>query len=87
MEQPILPPLTKLEREEFKELSMKAFGKSSAWNKLLNNGELVEGTIMTKNNQIIKAKSTKYLTLTEIYNKMNEIVKNKENQNGTVSQS
>lgn len=67
-------PLTRAEREAMHELSIKAYGKRMAWQKMLRKGELREAADMTKNGDPIKVKKLHHFTLKEIFDNMHEII-------------
>ena len=67
-------PLTRQEREGMHELSIKAYGKRLAWQKMLRKGELREAVDTTQNGDPIKLKKLHHFTMKEIYDNMNKII-------------
>lgn len=76
----LLEPLTRLEREEIKVLSLIAFGNSNQWNKLLKNGEKYKTRDLTRNGDPIEVTKVKYFTIQQIKEKMEAILKDREEQ-------
>lgn len=73
-ENPLLEPLTRQEREEMKELSNRAYGKSGQWQKMLRKGELRPGTWRASSGQLMEGKILHHFTVNEIKKTMEKIV-------------
>lgn len=72
--EPLLEPLTREEREEIKALSIKAYGKSSAYQKLLKKGELVPAKATTADGAPIDVKRVEYFTIQKVKERMEKII-------------
>lgn len=70
--------MKKDERLILNELSMKVWGKSSTWQKFLNNGEHSEMVEILEDRTERKYKGIKYFTLDEVKEKMAILLKEKE---------
>lgn len=73
-ENPLLEPLTRQEREEMKELSAKAYGKSGQWQKMLRKGELRPGTWRANSGKLMEGKILHNFTVNEIKKTMEKIL-------------
>ena len=73
-------PLTRAEREELNELSLKAYGRKLAWQKMVRKGELKEETAMTSGGQPIKVKRLHQISVDEAVKRMQNVLKEREEQ-------
>lgn len=67
-------PLTKVERELMKELSIKAFGKSSSWHSILKKGFYNKESGVSSDHKPISYKKWYPLTVQQIKTRMEEII-------------
>lgn len=71
-------PLTRNEREEMKKLSLDAYGKQGAWQKMLNKGELRPGTAYTNAGDQVNVKKLHHFTVNEIKLTMQKVITERE---------
>lgn len=72
--------LTRKEREELKALSTKAYGVSSRWKTVLNKGELKKESVQSSSGNVMEVNRVKYFTITQVKEKMEQILKDREEQ-------
>lgn len=72
--------MTYEDRKKMESLSVKAFGRAQAYNKLYQKGYGAQMIEKMEDGIERKYKGTKYLTLEEIYNTMNEMIVKKEQE-------
>jgi hypothetical protein len=70
--------ITRKQREELNELSLKLYGRKYAWQKMMKQGEWRDGVYFTKNSQPMKVKKHTNLSLEDVIARMNDQVKKNE---------